>query len=80
MKFDPDRMFDKEQEKRMLFFGGTGPRNCLGAKFAELEMKCVLAMLVRRFRIRLDTSVKSTDTLNFIWSTQPGVFVFLDPR
>ncbi|GMS99277.1 hypothetical protein PENTCL1PPCAC_21452, partial [Pristionchus entomophagus] len=33
---------------------GIGPRNCVGARFAEMEFKTVLAEVVRRFEIQID--------------------------
>jgi len=45
---------------------GAGPRTCLGAPFAMMELKTVLAMLVQRFRLDLipnqqvETTVRTT--------------------
>ncbi|KAF8365331.1 hypothetical protein PRIPAC_83160 [Pristionchus pacificus] len=33
---------------------GIGPRNCVGARFAEMEFKTVLTEVVRRFEVKLD--------------------------
>ncbi|XP_044758905.1 uncharacterized protein LOC123316755 [Coccinella septempunctata] len=52
--FDPER-FSKEN-KRNIYKGtyipfGMGPRSCLGARFAQMEIKVLFYELLRRFRI-----------------------------
>ena len=56
--FDPDRFLPEAKKARARFvylpFGG-GPRVCIGASFAMLEAKAILAVLLRKLRF----SVKS---------------------
>ncbi|CAN8008122.1 unnamed protein product [Ixodes pacificus] len=53
-KFDPDRQ-NREMIDPMAFQPfGNGPRNCVGIRFAQLEMKLTLAKLLAKFRIKLD--------------------------
>ena len=57
-RFDPDRFAPPREEHRatpysLVGFGG-GPRLCIGQAFAQLEMKIVAALLVRRYRWELD--------------------------
>jgi len=52
-KFDPDRFSPERQEAKrkpfsLIGFGG-GPRICLGLAFAKLEMKIILAHLLRHY-------------------------------
>jgi cytochrome P450 len=56
--FRPDRFLGRSPatdptEFTLLPFSG-GPRHCVGKHFAELEMRIVLPMILRRFRIDLD--------------------------
>ncbi len=52
-KFDPDRFLPEQKAARdqytYLAFG-HGPRNCIGMRFALLEMKLVLAATLRKFK------------------------------
>ncbi|MCB9702428.1 MAG: cytochrome P450 [Myxococcales bacterium] len=54
--FDPDRFLPEARRERprlaYLPFG-AGPRICVGAGFATLEAKAILAVLLRRFRFAL---------------------------
>ncbi|TNE68109.1 MAG: cytochrome P450 [Bacteroidetes bacterium] len=55
-KFDPSRFTKEEIKKRPAFtylpFGG-GPRLCIGANFAMMEMQMALARMIQRFDFEL---------------------------
>jgi cytochrome P450 len=56
-RFDPDRFSPGRQEHKqkpltLIGFGG-GPRICLGIAFAKLEMKIVVAQLLRNYQWEL---------------------------
>ncbi|KAG5893586.1 hypothetical protein JTB14_028353 [Gonioctena quinquepunctata] len=51
-KFDPSRFEQSDGKKPFLYIPfSAGPRNCIGQKFAMLEMKCTLSKLLRNFEI-----------------------------
>ena len=48
--FDPSRWVDRDRSADAYLPFGAGPRRCLGATFARVEARVVLATLLRRFR------------------------------
>lgn len=56
-RFDPERFSDEENRKRVPYtylpFGG-GPRNCIGAAFAQVEVKVVLSRILQTYELSLD--------------------------
>ncbi|HEU5349070.1 MAG TPA: cytochrome P450 [Ktedonobacterales bacterium] len=54
-RFDPDRFLSAQARDRVAYsflpFGG-GPRNCIGAAFAQVEAKVVLARILQRYEFR----------------------------
>jgi cytochrome P450 len=54
-RFDPDRFAppreeDKRQQYALVTFGG-GPRICIGINFAQIEVKALLAHVLRYYRL-----------------------------
>ncbi|NP_001108456.1 cytochrome P450 9G3 [Bombyx mori] len=70
-KFDPDRFLDENKHKIKPFTFlpfGAGPRNCIGSRFALLELKVLIYYIVLNFKI-----IKTEKTLSPI-KLQPGEF------
>ncbi|KAL2732085.1 cytochrome P450 4C1-like isoform X1 [Vespula squamosa] len=52
--FDPDRFLPGKNSSSNFFPFSYGRRNCIGQKFAMLEMTVIIATLLRRFVIKID--------------------------
>lgn len=58
-KFNPDRFADgalkKYRDDGVYLTFGTGPRSCIGLKFAQAQSKACIATIIKNFEIQLDT-------------------------
>lgn len=54
-KYDPERFNEqnrKARENEAFIPFGAGPRNCIGARFAVLEVKLLLAILLKKYKFQ----------------------------
>jgi cytochrome P450 len=58
---------------------GAGPRMCIGASFALLELKIVLAMLLQRFRLALPPRARLDRSVNITMRPHPGLVMRVCP-
>ena len=66
-EFRPERFLDGAPEPYSLVPFGGGVRRCLGAAFAQLEMKMVIGAILKRARLR--TARKRSESARFRGAT-----------
>ncbi|XP_054157513.1 cytochrome P450 3A4-like [Oppia nitens] len=52
-KFKPDRFIGHKHNPYLLMPFGSGPRLCLGMRFALIEIRCCVAKVVKHFKLKI---------------------------
>jgi cytochrome P450 len=79
--FRPERFVDRPPATYTWIPYGGGVRRCLGAAFAELEMRVVLAAILRRFDLRAASRrAERVARRNVTFSPRHGTRVIATPR
>ncbi|KAG8847820.1 hypothetical protein FRB96_001408 [Tulasnella sp. 330] len=55
-RFNPERYMKKDWPKEAFLGFSIGPRQCLGRKFAEVESVATITLILRKYKISVDTA------------------------
>ncbi|XP_075155568.1 putative cytochrome P450 4s3 [Haematobia irritans] len=81
-KFDPQRFLQKDKELHPFSFAAfsAGPRNCIGQKFAMLELKCSLSYLLRNFEFLPVKGFEPNPLAELVMKSENGIRIRMKRR
>jgi cytochrome P450 len=71
---------DKQRPSLSYIPFGGGPRNCIGATFAQIESKVVLARILQRYKLQLSPGQKVRPYMGATLEPRPGVKMIVQRR
>jgi cytochrome P450 len=78
-RFVPDRWRDASPTEFEYLPFGSGARRCIGASFAAMELRSVIAQIVQRFRVRVVDGLRIDPLVNPILAPKQPLRVVLEP-
>ncbi|KAK3594328.1 hypothetical protein CHS0354_024264 [Potamilus streckersoni] len=75
-EYDPLR-FSKDVTRSSIYYMpfSIGPRNCIGQQFAYTQIRIVVAMILRRFRLSLDPDREAEPEIALILRSKNGLYL-----
>ena len=58
----------------------SGSRNCIGQKFAMLEMKSTISKILRHYHVSLSDGFEPQDALELVIKSMNGVMIKIEKR
>lgn len=72
-RFHPDRWLTEDPGTYVYNPFSAGPRMCIGATFAQMEIKIVLAILLQRYRFELVPNSRVDRYMSITMAPRPGI-------
>lgn len=84
LKFIPERFDVETTAEKMNPYAyipfSAGSRNCIGQKFAMLEIKSTVSKVLRHYHLSIEDGFEPQEALELVIKSQNGVMIKLDKR